>query len=115
MGLLFFNEEGSIVMGSPIWTLEVMGLADGQHDNLRDSPMADEINSQILKRPKARTKNIQNPRKLGEVQSLSKDKCNNDVQTLQKPGEDVWTLQKPGKNSSKEHNNMDSRRLDNNI
>ena len=47
------------VMGSPVRTLEVMGLADGQHNNLRDSPMADEINSQILKRPKkARTKNI---------------------------------------------------------
>ena len=102
-------------MGSPVWTLEVMGLADGQHNNLRDSLMADEINSQILKRPKARTKNIQNLRKLEEVWSLSKDKYNNNVQTLQKPGEDVQTLQKLGKNSSKEHNNMDSRRLDNNI
>ena len=66
-------------MGSPVRTLEVMGLADGQHDNLRDSPMADEINSQIPKRPKARTKNVQNPRKLGEVQSPSKDKCNNNI------------------------------------
>ena len=32
-------------MGSPVQTLEVMGLANGQHDNLRDSLMADEINS----------------------------------------------------------------------
>ena len=104
-------------MGSPVWTLEVMGLADGQHNNLRDSPMADEINSQILKRPKkARTKNIWNLRKLGEVQSPSKDKCNNNVQTLQKLGEDIWILPKPGKNlRSKKHNNMDSRRLDDNI
>ena len=33
-----------------------MGLADGQHNNLRDSLRANEINSQILKRPKARTR-----------------------------------------------------------
>ena len=44
-----------------------MGLADGQHDNLRDSLIVNEINSQILKRLKARTKNVQNLRKLGEV------------------------------------------------
>ena len=54
-------------MGSPVQTLEAMGLADGQHNNLRNSPMADEINSQISKRLKARTKNVQNLRKLEEV------------------------------------------------
>ena len=41
----FFDEEGSIVMGSPIQILEVMDLANGQHDNLRDSLIANEINS----------------------------------------------------------------------
>ena len=32
-------------MGSLIQTLEVMGLADGQHNNLRDLLIVDEINS----------------------------------------------------------------------
>ena len=30
-------------MGSPVWTLEVMGLADGQHDNLKNLLIADDI------------------------------------------------------------------------
>ena len=31
-------------MGSPVQTLEAMGLADGQHNNLRNLLMADKIN-----------------------------------------------------------------------
>ena len=51
MGLPFYNEEGGIVMGSPIQTLEVIGLANGQHNNLRNLLMADDINRQTLKKP----------------------------------------------------------------
>ena len=38
-------------MGTPIQTLEVIGLADGQHNNLRNLPMANNINRQTLKKP----------------------------------------------------------------
>ena len=38
-------------MGSPIQTLEVIGLANGQHNNLRNLLMADDINRQTLKKP----------------------------------------------------------------
>ena len=41
----FFDKEGSIVMGSLIQTLEVIGLANSQYNNLRDLLIADKINS----------------------------------------------------------------------
>ena len=56
----FHDEEEGIVMGSPVQTLGSYGLADCQHNKLRNLPMVDNISRQI-------------PRKLGESQN--KDEC----------------------------------------
>ena len=68
MGLPFYNEEGGIVMGSPIQTLEVIGLANGQHNNLRNLSMANNNNRQMTRKPggsSSKDNNIQILKKLG--------------------------------------------------